>query len=305
MSVSLPSSIAGPMRLLSRSVITLHVEDDSVRLLVAKGGQITHWGSQPLGSGLVRGGVVADQQAVGMHVRSLLASNHIGHGKLIVGLTGQRSVPRILDFPEMSPHLLGEAIPREMKRQIPVPLEEMHLSWQVVGSENGHLRVFALGVPRDVLAPLLEAIKLSGKRPHSMDIKPLSLVRAVGRRDVLIADLEPEGVDVIVVRDGIPATIRTVSLGPQAGGIEDKVRRLGEELRRTVKFYCDTCLKEALPPSVPVCLTGSLAEEVASSGIVEVSVAYPVELLSPPLGCPPDLPLATFMVNIGLALKET
>jgi len=305
MKVPVLSSIAGPMGLLSRPVITLHVEGDSVRLLVVRGRQITDWGVQPLEPGLVRGGVVADQQAVGMQVRSLLASHHIGNGRLVAGLTGQRSVPRILDFPEMSSQLLEEAIPREMKRQMPVPLEEMHLSWQVVGSENGNLRVFALGVPRDVLDPLVEAIKLSGRRPHSVDIKPLALVRAVGRRDALIADLEPEGVDVIVVRDGIPATVRTVSLGPQAGEIEDKVRRLGEELTRTVKFYSDTRLEEALPPSTPVCLTGSLAEEVASSGIVEASVAYPVEALSPPLECPPDLPVATFMVNIGLALKES
>ncbi len=305
MKVPVLSSMGSPMRVLSRPVVTLHVEGDSIRLLVVRGRRVTDWGVQPLEPGLVRSGVVADQEAVGMQVRSLLTSHHVDGGRLVASLTGQHSVPRMLSFPEMSAQLLEEAIPREMKRQMPVPLEEMHLSWQVVGSENGNLRVFALGVPRDVLGPLVGAIKASGRKLHGMDIKPLSLVRAVGRRDALIADLEPEGVDVIVVRDGIPATIRTVSLGPQAGDVGDKVRRLGEELTRTVKFYCDTCQKEALPPTAPVCLTGSLAEEAASSGIVEVSVAYPVEPLSPPLECPPDLPVATFMVNIGLALKES
>lgn len=305
MKVPVLSSLGSPMRVLSRPVVTLHVEGDSIRLLVVRGRRVTDWGVQPLEAGLVRSGVVADEGAVGTQVRSLLTSHHVDGGRLVASLTGQQSVPRLLSFPEMSAELLAEAIPREMKRQTPVPLEEMHLSWQVVRREDGNLRVFALGVPRDMLAPLVGAIKASGRKLHCLDIKPLSLVRAVGRSDALIADLEPEGVDVIVVRDGIPATIRTVSLGLQAGDVEEKVRRLGEELTRTVKFLCDTCQGEALPPTAPVCLTGSLAEAAASSGIVEASVAYPVEPLSPPLECPADLPVATFMVNIGLALKES
>jgi len=299
------SSITGRMRLFSRSVITLHVESDSVRLLVVKGERITDWGVEPLEPGLVSDGVVADPQAVGMHVRSVLASHQSRSGKLVASLTGQGSVSRILSFPQMSPSLMTEAITREMKRQMPVSLDEMHVSWQVIGGENGHLRVFVLGVPRDALRPQVEALNHSGRKLRSMDIKPLSLVRGVGRHDALIADLEPESIDIIVVRGGIPDTVRTVSLGSREGETEDKVRQLGEELARTVKFYTDTHREAPLPPSTPVCLTGSLAGRVASSGVVETSVAYPVEPLSPPLECPPDLPVATFMVNIGLALKET
>lgn len=290
-------------RLFHRSVVTLNVEGDSVRLLTVKGRQVTDWGLEPLEPGLVHEGVVADPQAVGAHIRSLLTSHRIGNRKLVASLTGQRSVPRILDLPETNSQLLQAMLPREMKREMPVPLDEMRLSYQVIGSEDGHCRVFALGVPRDVLGPQVKAIELSGRKPHSMDIKPLALVRAVGLSDALIVDLEPESIDVIVVRDGIPATIRTVVLQPQVGEIEDKIRRLGEELTRTVKFYNDTH-PEPLPRSTPLCLTGSLAEEVALSGVAEASVGLAQEPLASPLDCPPDLPVATFMVNIGLALKE-
>ena len=290
-------------RLFHRSVVTLNVESDSVRLLTFKGRQVTDWGLEPLEPGLVHEGVVADPQAVGARIRSLLTSHRVGNRRLVASLTGQRSVPRILDLPETNSQLLQAMLPREMKRELPVPLDEMRLSYQVIGSENGHCRVFALGVPRDVLGPHVKAIELSGRKPHSMDIKPLALVRAVGLSDALIADLEPESIDVIVVRGGIPATIRTVGLQPEAGEIEDKIRRLGEELGRTVKFYNDTH-PEPLPRSTALCLTGSLAEEVALSGVAEASVGLAREPLVSPLDCPPDLPVATFMVNIGLALKE-
>jgi Tfp pilus assembly PilM family ATPase len=298
--------LLGPMaaRLWSQSVVTLSIEGGSVRLLVANGRRITDWATAPLELEMVADGVVVDPQAVGMQIRSLLTSHHVRNGKLVCSLTGQRSVHRILELPQMNAQLLREAIPREMKREMPVPLDEMHVSWQVIGGENGHLCVFALGVPRDILGPQVEAIKLAGRRAHSMDIKPLALVRAVGKPHALIADLEPESIDIIVVREAIPDTIRTVSLRYEFSEVEYRVRRLAEELARTVKFYSDTHREDPLPPSTPVYLTGSLAEEVASSGVVEASVGHPVGPLSPPLECPHGLPVATFMVNIGLALKE-
>ena len=298
------SSAKGPLSLLSRPVTTLHIEGSSVRALVVKGGQVVKWGTEPLEPGLVQDGLVTDSKAVGERIKSLFSAHHIGKGDIVAGLTGQRCVPRILDLPQMDRRLLKEAIPRQMKRELPVPLEEVHLSWQVIGRENGHLRVFALGVPRDVLDPQVEAIRFAGGRPRSMDIKPLALVRAIGRAEALIADLEPESLDIIVVRGGVPAAIRTVSLRREIQTTEEKVRRLGEELARAVKFYNDTHQGEPLQPETATYLTGSLAEAAASAGVAEASVGHPAEPLASPLQHPDDLPLATFMVNIGLALKE-
>lgn len=298
------SSITGRLRLFPQSATTLHIEGDSVRLLVVRGGQVAEWGVEPLEPGLVQDGVVADPEALGERIKSLLAGHHVGKRNLVVGLTGQRCVPRILNFPQIDSRLLKEAVPREMKREMPVPLEEMYLSWQPIPGNNGQLRVFALGVARDVLGPGVEAVRLAGGTLRSMDIKPLSLVRAVGRSEALIADVEPESIDVIVVRGGIPATIRTISVRREIDTDEDKVRRLGEELSRSVKFYNDTHPEEPLEPSTPAYLTGSLAGLAASSGVVEGSVGHPVQPPAPPLEYPADLPLATFMVNIGLALKE-
>jgi len=303
MTEGISASIKSPLRLLARRVATLHIESDGARILVVKDNDVIEWGIEPLEPGLVRDGLVVDPKAVGDHISSLLVAHRVGKRDVVAGLTGQRCVPRILDLPQMAPRLLKEAIPREMKREMPVPLEEMHLSWQVISGGNGNLRVFALGVPRDILAPQVEAMMIAGAKPRSMDIKPLALARAVGRGEAIIADMEPESIDVIIVRGGIPATIRAAGLQEEVKTTEEKTRRLGEELGRTVKFHNETHREEPLHASTPVYLTGSLAEAAASSGIVEASVGHPVEPLSPPLTYPADLPVATFMVNIGLALK--
>jgi hypothetical protein len=58
-----------------------------------------------------------------------------------------------------------------------------------------------------------------------------------------------------------------------------------------------------LEPSTPIFLTGSLAQSVPTEPL-EALAQYPFEPLLPPLDYPPDLPMHTYAVNIGLALKE-
>jgi hypothetical protein len=290
--------------ILSQSIVTLHIESDSVRFLAARQGRVIEWGLEPLPAGTVHEGVVSDPAAVGARIEMLLNTHHAVSGRLVVGLTAQRSMPRFLEFPPLTGNLLEEAVRREMKRDAPMPLEEMQLAWQNLDVEGAQTRVFALAVPRDAIDQHLAALRATNRRPHAMDSKPLALVRAVGRADALIADLETDSIDVIVVRRCVPVITRTVGLRVDASG-EEKVRRLGEELTRTVKFYTDTHRDDQLPFSTPVFLTGSLAKDVAAAGVAEASVAYQVEALTVPIECPPGLPLATYMVNIGLALKES
>jgi Tfp pilus assembly PilM family ATPase len=291
------------VRILQQSSVTLHIESDSVRLLAAKQDRVLEWGLERLPPGLVHDGVISDPAAVGSHVEALLGRHRSAGGRLVLGLSAQRSVPRFLEFPLLTGKLLEEAVQREMKREAPLPLDQMRLAWQTLDADGARTRVFALAVPRDAIEQHIAALKATNRSAHSIDSKPLALVRAVGQPEALIADLEPDSIDVVVVRDCVPVIIRTVGLRPDVAA-DEKVRRLGEELTRTVKFYTDTHRDDQLPYSTPVFVTGSLANDVATSGVIESSVAHPVAPLAPAIECPPDLPLATYMVNIGLALKE-
>jgi hypothetical protein len=288
---------------LPQSVTALHLGSDDVRFLTARQGRVIEWGSEPLPPGLVSDGAIANTEVAGACIEKLLSGRRSIGSRLVVGLGAQHSMPRILEFPPLAGKLLEEAVRREMKRDAPMQPDEMQLAWQVLQSDEKQTRIFALAVPRRAIDQVIDAFLAANRKPQSIDSKPLALVRAVGRTDALIADLEPDSIDVIIVRRCVPVTTRTVGLRPDASP-DDKVRRLGEELTRTAKFYADNNRDDPLRFSTPVFLTGSLAPHVAAAGIVEASVAYPVEPLEPAMVCPPELPLATYMMNIGLALKE-
>jgi Tfp pilus assembly protein PilN len=51
-------------------------------------------------------------------------------------------------------------------------------------------------------------------------------------------------------------------------------------------------------------LSGELATEATTSGLLQAEIEYPVEPLVPPLEFPPDLPVAPYAANMGLALKK-
>lgn len=284
------------------ATLALNVEVDSVRLLVSRGRRVTHWGSAPLPAEAVQGGAVVDRGVVAEAALDVLTTFGTRRVRPVAAVTGQRSAPRILEFPRMEARLVDEAVEREMKRELPVPLEEMYIASQQIGNENGRMRVFALGLPKDVLDPLAGAVELMGLRLSAADIKPLALVRAVARQDTLIVDVERGSIDVVVVREGVPVTIRTVGLGGARDELQDVVARAGEELLRTVKFYRDTHGEHALTPETPLSVTGSLAREVVETA--EASTGLTALPLSVPLASPAGFDPAPYIVNVGLALKD-
>ncbi|MEX0801381.1 MAG: hypothetical protein WD379_09205 [Dehalococcoidia bacterium] len=296
-----------PLTRLRRCRVTLSIEPDSLRLLVVRDGRAVHADMEPLTPATDDGVPALDAAASAL--RKLLAAADAPGAELVIGLTGQHCLPRLLRLPVMDKALLKQAVPNEMKRDLPVPLDEIYLSWQVLGRDDGHLNIFALGVPRDIVDPHLAILERAGAAARSMDLKPLALIRAVGRPEAIIADLEPRSLDVIIVRSGLPAAIRTVSLRADTDTadtdtMEDKIARLGEELTRAVKFYNDNHPSAPLPADAPAFLTGTGADAATSANIVAASVGHPLAPLEPRLAWPEHRPLAPFMANIGLALKE-
>lgn len=290
----------------SREIVTINIEERSLRLLTVKEGKVQKWGQVPLGPGLVENGLVRDPAQVGQALKALFQEQRVSKEGVITSLTviGLGSTSHIFDLPKMKPDLLAEAVSREAKRAMPVPVEELYLAHQVIGEKGDMQQVYVLGAPRDLVNAHIRAFQMAGIQLQAMDLKPLALVRAVNQRDAVIADLENENFHVIVVRDAIPDITRSAVLRREALDPEQKARRLIEEVVRTIDFYNHSHPDKLLDSSIPVFLTGELTGTPSVHQTIQAELGYPIEVPKPPLVCPADLPLPTFMVNIGLALKK-
>ena len=291
------------MSLLKREAVTLNIEATEARLLVMNGGRILRWDSIALPNGTLRNGQVAQPAELGRALNELFGRRNAARKSTVVGLSGQRSLVRILNLPPVEPKLLEETVRREARRELPLPIDELYLSWQLL--ENGAVprkQVFTLGIPRETIDTCLVGLRAANVQPVAMDLKPLALVRAVNLPDVLIADAEAATQDVILVRDGVPLIVRSIGTPPALRTSAEQADALATEIQRTLDFYQSSMASGRTPWSPVVCLTGMLGDDGTLRQ--KIGARWPLVQPSLPVTVPADLPLLLYLTNIGLALKK-
>ncbi len=285
--------------------VTLNISTTSIRLLSVKAGRVKRYGEAPLEPGLVRDGLILEPKTVGAAVSALFEATNIPRERVITSLTGLPFTYRILSLPRMKPASQEEAILRGAKQEIPLPLEELYLSWLAIGARENELDFFVLGVSRNLVDAMVLTLTEAGVKPYIMELKPLALARAASQGNALIVALEPDFSDVVLVADGMPTIMYSITPRGEGASVEDNIRRLTDELSKIVSFHNSSHPENPLSPTTPLVLTGELSADVATSEFIQSQVEYPVEPLAPLLKFPPDLPVASYTTNMGLALKES
>jgi Tfp pilus assembly protein PilN/alkylated DNA nucleotide flippase Atl1 len=285
--------------------VTLNISNRSIKILSVKGRQVKKWGNLALTNGLVRDGLILQPQAVGEAIASLFKSTGVPKERVITSLAGLSFTYRFLNMPRMKPALLDEAILRAAKKEISMSLDELYLSWQLLPGQGDEQTYFVLGVPRNFVDALVETLKIAGIEPYLMDLQPLALARAANRRDAIIVNMEPDCFDIVFIANGIPAVIHTINPRSEGATLEDNIRRLADELTKTAAFYQSRHPESTLSQATPLLLTGDLALVTPASGLLQSEIEYPIEPMVPPVDSPPELPVTSYIANIGLALKKS
>ncbi|MBU2608789.1 MAG: pilus assembly protein PilM [Chloroflexi bacterium] len=284
--------------------VTLDIGASSIKLLSVKRGKVDKWGMAPLAPGLVRDGLIQQPQAVAAAIDDLFKETNVPKQSVITSLTGLTFTYRTISLPRIKPALIPEAIQRAARKEMPLPLEELYLSWQVIGDEENKVDFLVLGVPRSHVDVMVQTLVIVGIKPYLMDLKPLALVRAAHRRDAVIVDLGPDYFHIVLVSNGVPAIMHTITPRGKGASLEDHVQQTINELSRIMKFHRSSHPDNPLSPSTPLLLTGELSSDGAAGTLIQSEVEYPVQSLVPPLNFPPDMPLASYTSNMGLALKK-
>ena len=289
---------------MARKVTTLFIRDNSITLLVMKGRRVEKWASLPLEPGLVSQGAVLDEIQVADRVKELFKLEGVTKRKVIVGLSGLNSLYRIITLPELPEAILFEALKREAGRVLPVPLDEVYLSYQPIPAPSGETRIFLAAFPRDIADALLRMMRQAGLEPYLMDLAPLALSRIPNEPRAIIVNARLDHLEIMVIADRLPQLIRRVSLPSEAEPLAEKLPAITEEFSRTVAFYNSSHLEKPLDSTVPVFVCGEPAEAPETWQSIVGRLNSPVSPLPSPVESPEGFNPNEFMVNIGLALKE-
>ena len=204
-------------------MLTLNIEDDSVRITRVSGKRVISAVEGNLTAGWVQNGVVIDKDSVSQQIINLLTTNNIREREAIACVSGVHSIYRVVYVPKLERGLLAEAAGKEMERVSPVPLETLYTSWQDIKISGVESALCLLGLPRDNVDSVMDTLKLSGLRLKSLELKPLAIDRVVDEQTAVVVNVQVNGFDISVLDSGIPELMRSLTFAQTDMSEPDKI----------------------------------------------------------------------------------
>jgi len=289
---------------LAKRIIALSIEGTTLRVVGSRGDLVEAWQSVPFNPQFTRNAHVADPEGLGGVIKNAIVNMKLTKGICVCALSAVGSTSRILELPaQLDVAALDTIVQREARRVVGTSLDDSYLYWRALPIKTRQRQVYVLAVPREPLHALMKALETAGLKPRLVELKPMALMRAVNRRDAIVAHGESNSLEMVIVVEDIPALIRGTVLTEGTLSPDYAVGRVSDELVRTIAYYNDSHKDEPLAPELPIYLTGALANSVSFSINVATLTGRPIEPLDPPLSYPKEFPVAEYMTNIGLVIR--
>lgn len=182
---------------MARRLIGLDIGTNAVRVAEIEPGdppRVTSFGQVALPFDAMREGEVVDPAAVTAAIQRLWKELSLRKGDVRVGVASPRVLVRTVDLPAMSDEDLAGALRFQAQELIPIPLEEAVLDFQPIESlappppvpdappGEPMTRVLLAAAHRETVDNLVRAVRAAGLGVAAVDLVPLALIRAIGRR---------------------------------------------------------------------------------------------------------------------------
>lgn len=209
------------------------------------GGSYTlrHVGYRRLPYGTIVEGEVADHDLFASELKEFWAGHGFKGRSVLLGLSNQKVVVRLLEMPRMSEEELKGAIQFEAQDSIPLPLDEAVMDYVSFGPgpEGSDLdRILIVAAQSEMVRRFTSAVRAAGLNPKGVDVKALSLARSTlplfadEERAVFLLDVGYELSNLVVAQDRNPMLARFLPGGASqiSRTVSDYARIPEEEAER-------------------------------------------------------------------------
>ena len=285
---------------MANQIVTIYISDTMLRTMVSDGKQIQEWAEMQLEPGLIENNSIVEEETVAEKLQQLLGIQSVKARKVFLGINGVRCLTRPVLLPKLPQEILDEAVRREAARLLPIPLEELYLTWQKIPGPEDKTHVFLTAIPRGIVDPLMKVMDKTDLHPVFMDIKPLLLARMTQEENTILVDVQGADFDIVVMMYGVPQPIRSIPFPGENMSWQEKLPIIKDELDRTITFYNTNNPETAIENTVPVYLTGQLGDESEFSRRLSEETQRKVVLIPSPIETPEGFDSSVYMANISL-----
>jgi type IV pilus assembly protein PilM len=171
---------------------------------------------------LINNHVITNEEKLAALVsKAVNAARHVASNYVVVNVPEAKSFVRIVTMPKMDMEEIDNALPWELEQDIPVPIEQVYMDWQLVEETEDKIKVLAVAAPRDYIDAMINVLKLAKLTPVAFELESKSTARAaIGMEDknqsVLLVDISSTATSFAVVSKEVLEYTSSIPTGGNA-----------------------------------------------------------------------------------------
>ncbi|MBI2356201.1 MAG: pilus assembly protein PilM [Candidatus Doudnabacteria bacterium] len=177
----------------------LDISDASIKLMSLKPHEQSlipeAFTNVPLPPKIINNHLIASEQRLAESINYALSkAGKLDTKYVVASLPEARSFVRLLNMAKMSDSEIEGAIPWELEQDIPMPVDQVYLDWEVVSKSDDKLAVLVAATQKDYVDSLIDTLKLARLKPVALELESQAVARCLIRRQdaaetVLILDI--------------------------------------------------------------------------------------------------------------------
>lgn len=177
------------------------------------------FGSQVTPSGVINSEDSTHQQKLSDALKELYKTSGIHNKKVVLAIPESSVFTRFIELPGLKEDEIEKAVFFEAKQYIPIPIEEVQMSYVPLGfdeQKNAH-KILLVAAPVKIIEIYLNVVSKAGLEPLAIETESIAMGRAMYRSTklphVVMVDFGAQSTDMSIMRDGQLVFSQSIAIG--------------------------------------------------------------------------------------------
>lgn len=203
--------------------------------------QLVNFGSQSTPQGVINSEEKSDQKKLADVLKKLYDDSKIKNRTIVVALPEFSVFTRFLEFPGVKKEELKDAVFYEAKQYIPVPIEEVRMSYVPIGFNEAKNapRVLLVAAPLKIIDTYIAIADYAGLDVAAIETESVALGRAMYRatkqKHVVMLDFGANSTDMSIMLDGYLVFSQSISIGSDSL-TQSIINKFGFEFKQAEEY---------------------------------------------------------------------
>jgi len=180
---------------------------------------LVNLGSQLTPKGVINSEDKQDQKKLADVLKKLYSASGMKNKKVVMALPEFSVFTRFLEFPGVKEEELKDAVYFEAKQYIPMPLNEVQLSYVPIGfnTEKNAPRVLVVAAPRKIIEVYINIAMKADLELIAIETESVAMGRAMykssGKKNLVILDFGANSTDMSILSEGYLVFSQSIAIG--------------------------------------------------------------------------------------------